>query len=94
MSRACRLVSDDENLQPKFPVQATRPVRTSVAFQPKPRASTSLLTVSIRSSAMSEISTFCQTVKRIVPLPWRSAIAARPRIWSHDILPTGSTTPA
>ena len=50
MARACRFVSEEENLQPKFPVQATRPVRTSVAFQARPRASISRWTASTRSS--------------------------------------------
>ena len=35
------------------------------------------------SSGMSEISRFCQTVRRIVPLPNRSAMSARPRICAH-----------
>ena len=34
-------------------------------------------------SATSEISRFCHTVSRIVPLPKRSAISARPRICSR-----------
>ena len=36
-------------------------------------------------SATSEISRFCQTVSRIVPLPKRSAISAMPRICSEVI---------
>ena len=36
---------------------------------------------------------FCQTVRRISPSPRSRATAARPRICSTVILPTGSTTP-
>ena len=63
---ACRLVSDAANLQPALPVQATRPARTAVAFAARPSASISRLTASTCVSGMSEISRFCQTVRRIV----------------------------
>ena len=75
------LVSVAENLQPVLPVQAIEPAahrarpvsRPSAAIAPpRPRRR--------RASGMSEISRFCQTVRRSVPLPCRSAMSARPRI--------------
>ena len=78
---AVPLVSAAANLQPALPVQATRPARMLVASESRPSASMRALRRGRRrSSAMPEISRFCQTVRRMSPPPSSRAISARPRI--------------
>src|SRR5256885_697491 len=91
---AVPLVLERANLQPVLPVQAMSPARTLVALAVSPMSPRHCSTSAALSSAMPDISRFCQTVRRISPSPRSRAILARPRICSAVSLPTGSATPA
>ena len=68
-AEAGRFVAEAANLHPALPVQATSAPRMLVASECSPRPAMPAVTGGTSASGMSEMSSFCHTVRRIVPLP-------------------------